>query len=67
MRHNFSKRKNILPLPNLSSVQLESFNWLVTEGIDEILNELGVIEDQTGRGWVISLANPFIDKKKYFH
>ncbi|MCA9307876.1 DNA-directed RNA polymerase subunit beta, partial [candidate division WWE3 bacterium] len=57
-RHNFSKRKNVLPLPNLSTVQLESYKWLVDVGIPEILDELGTIADDTGRNWVLSLTNP---------
>jgi len=61
MRHSFSKRKTDLPLANLSDVQLESYTWLQEEGIKEILNELGTIEDYTGRGWVLKLSNPIID------
>ena len=63
MRYNFSKRKNILPLTNLSNVQLESYAWLQEEGIVEILNELGTIEDYTGRGWVLTLSDPQIDSE----
>src|SRR3989344_2910201 len=61
MRHNFSKRKNVLPLPTLSSVQLESYEWLKREGINEVLDELGTIEDYTGRGWVLKFSEPSID------
>jgi len=63
MRYNFSKRKNILPLTNLSNVQLESYAWLQEEGIVEILDELGTIEDYTGRGWVLTLSDPQIDSE----
>src|SRR3989344_6269553 len=62
MRYNFSKRKTALPLPNLSSMQIDSYEWLKTVGILEVLDELGTISDYTGRGWTISLANPKIDK-----
>ena len=41
MRHSFSNKKVALPLPGLSSVQLESFAWLKSNGINEILDELG--------------------------
>jgi len=61
MRHNFSKRKNVLPLPTLSSVQLESYEWLKREGMDEVLDELGTVEDYTGRGWVLKFSEPSID------
>jgi len=63
MRETFLKRKIALPLPNLVAVQLESFNWLKNEGLKEILDELGTIEDTSGRGWVLNLSNPRIDKE----
>ncbi len=62
MRHTFSKRKIVLPLPNLVSVQLDSFEWLKNDGLQEILDELGVIEDISGRGWVVTLSAPTIEK-----
>lgn len=52
-----------MPLPNLISVQLNSYNWLVDEGVNEILDELGVIEDNTGRGWVLTLSDPTFEKE----
>ncbi len=62
MRHSFSKRKIYLPLPNLIGVQFESYEWLKKEGLQEILNELGIIEDTSGRGWRLTLSDPRIDK-----
>jgi len=63
MRQSFSKLKRELALPNLMDVQLESYDWLIKEGINQILNELGVIEDYSGRGWVLKLSNPEIEKE----
>ena len=63
MRETFSKRKIALPIPNLVGVQLESYNWLRGQGLDEILDELGTIEDTSGRGWIVTLSNPRIDKE----
>ncbi len=51
-----------MPLPNLSSVQLNSYDWLLGQGLNEILEELGNIEDYSGRGWLVKLASPQIDK-----
>ncbi len=44
-------------------VQLESYDWLMKEGINEILDELGTIEDYSGRGWVLTLSDPVIEKE----
>lgn len=63
MRHTFSKRKIALPIPNLVSVQLDSFEWLKKTGLQEILDELGTIEDISGRGWILTLSNPDIKKE----
>ena len=63
MRQSFSKRKIILPLPDLVAIQKDSFEWLKNEGLKEILDELGVIEDNSGRGWILTLTDPTIDKE----
>ncbi len=63
MRESFSKRKIALPLPNLVNVQIQSYEWLKNQGLQEILDELGVIEDTSGRGWVVTLSKPTVDKE----
>ncbi len=42
---------------------MESYDWLLKEGINEILDELGVVDDYSGRGWVLTLSNPEIEKE----
>lgn len=64
MRQSFSKIKTSFPLPNLSDVQTSSYKWFLKEGINEILDELGYIEDYSGRGWVVTLSDPEIKKPK---
>lgn len=61
MRHNFSKRKDFLPLANLIDTQLKSYKWLLEEGIQEVLSEVGLIEDYSGRGWVLEFSKPNFD------
>jgi DNA-directed RNA polymerase subunit beta len=63
MRHSFSKRKIALPLPNLISIQHNSFNWLSTAGLKEVLDELGTVEDNSGRGWVLKFSDHDIQKE----
>jgi len=63
MRHDFSKRNTVLPLPDLLSIQKESFGWLKKEGLQEILDEMGTIEDISGRGWILTLSKPTIEKE----
>lgn len=63
MRHDFSKRKKLQDLPNLIEIQHNSYNWLREYGINEVLDELGTVEDTTGRGWVLTLSDPTFDEE----
>jgi len=62
MRYSFVQREEVLPLPNLSRVQLDSFEWFLKEGLGEILEEISPIEDYTGRGWQLSFHKPRFEK-----
>lgn len=62
MRKDFSNRREILPLKDLTGVQTKSFSWLLDEGIAEVLNEVGTIEDYSGRGWVLTFHDPSFEK-----
>jgi DNA-directed RNA polymerase subunit beta len=46
-RHNFAKLAEVLPPPNLISVQKESFDWFINTGLEETLNEISPIADFT--------------------
>ncbi|MFM8943919.1 MAG: DNA-directed RNA polymerase subunit beta [Actinomycetota bacterium] len=48
-RVSFSKLKEALPLPDLVGVQRESFDWLIREGLREVLDEVSPIEDHSGQ------------------
>jgi DNA-directed RNA polymerase subunit beta len=47
-RLSFAKIPEVLPLPNLLDVQLESFAWFYERGLKEIFEEISPIEDFTG-------------------
>jgi DNA-directed RNA polymerase subunit beta len=55
-RRSFAKIEEVLPPPNLISVQKQSFDWFLTEGLGETLKEISPIEDFTG-----NLALQFLD------
>jgi len=57
-RLSFAKIPEVLPLPDLVSVQHESFQWFLDEGLQEIFNEISPIEDFTG-----SLALELVDHR----
>ncbi|MCX6783995.1 MAG: DNA-directed RNA polymerase subunit beta [candidate division WWE3 bacterium] len=63
MRQTFGEQtREILPLPNLSSIQRDSFDFFKKNGISEILDEVNPIKDNTGRNWEVSFESPRIDK-----
>ena len=39
---------NVLDIPDLIKVQLDSFNWFLREGLRELLDEISPIQDFTG-------------------
>ncbi|HWC13929.1 MAG TPA: DNA-directed RNA polymerase subunit beta [Actinomycetota bacterium] len=57
-RRSFSKLTEVLPPPNLISVQKESFQWFLDEGLGETLRDISPIEDFTG-----NLALEFIEHR----
>ncbi len=47
-RQFFTKKKEVINLPNLVDHQNKSFAWFVEEGLGDILSEIGSIDDYTG-------------------
>ena len=47
-RLSFAKIPEVLPLPDLLSVQHDSFDWFLERGLKEIFEEVSPIEDFTG-------------------
>jgi DNA-directed RNA polymerase subunit beta len=47
-RKSFSRLKHVLDLPNLIDIQTESFDWFLSEGLRETIDDISPIEDYTG-------------------
>jgi len=62
-RRTFAKLKESLPPPNLVSVQRNSFDWFLNEGLQEILSDISPIEDFTGNLALQFLAHEFKPSK----
>jgi DNA-directed RNA polymerase subunit beta len=62
-RRTFAKLSEVLPPPNLISVQKESFDWFLNEGLGDTLNEISPIEDFTGNLALQFLSHRFEDPK----
>jgi DNA-directed RNA polymerase subunit beta len=62
-RRTFSKLTEVLPPPNLISVQKQSFDWFLDTGLAETLNEISPVEDFTGNLALQFLGHEFKDPK----
>ena len=56
IRKTWGKNSSIKPELDLIKLQLDSYNWFLTEGIKEVLNEISPIEDFTGKNWLLELG-----------
>ncbi len=48
-RQNFGHIPSVMVMPNLTQIQLDSFNWFLNEGLKELLEEISPIQDFTGK------------------
>ena len=48
-KKSYAKIPQVLEIPNLIQIQMDSFDWLKTQGIKELLDEISPIEDFTGQ------------------
>jgi DNA-directed RNA polymerase subunit beta len=62
-RRSFAKLHEVLPPPNLISVQRESFEWFLNEGLKETLRDISPIEDFTGNLALQFIAHRFEEPK----
>jgi DNA-directed RNA polymerase subunit beta len=62
-RRSFAKLAEVLPPPNLISVQKESFDWFLEKGLGETLRDISPVEDFTGNLALQFLSHRFEDPK----
>ena len=56
-RQYWGKKDIVLPELDLLSIQKNSYDWFIREGIREVINEMSPIEDFTGKNWELSLGD----------
>ena len=65
VRRIMGKDKSAYPLPNLIEVQLKSYEWFLSEGIRELLDELNPIEDFTGKSLALEFREFSFEEPKF--
>lgn len=61
----WGKNYKTLPPLDLLAVQKESYQWFLSEGITEALQEISPIRDFTGKNWELSFGKHALGKPKY--
>ncbi|MBA2276448.1 MAG: DNA-directed RNA polymerase subunit beta [Chloroflexia bacterium] len=60
-RRTYSRIPTVLEMPNLVQIQVESFQWFVREGLEELLAEISPITDHH-RKMELYISNPRFDE-----
>ncbi|HUS60421.1 MAG TPA: DNA-directed RNA polymerase subunit beta [Nevskiaceae bacterium] len=63
-RVNWGKNYQNLPKLDLLAVQRQSYQWFLSEGIAQLIEEISPIEDFTGKNWKLSLGKHSFAKIK---
>ena len=58
VRMSYSRRKDVLEMPNFIEVQKDSYKWFVEEGLKEVFDDISPISDYNGH-----LSLEFVDFK----
>jgi DNA-directed RNA polymerase subunit beta len=64
-RKFFSQFKDVVEMPNLIEVQLNSYKWFIEKGLRELFDEINSIKDFTGKNLELFFGNYYLDKPKY--
>jgi DNA-directed RNA polymerase subunit beta len=64
-RHYFTETEDSLKLPPLIEIQLNSYQWFLTDGLKELLQEISPITDFSGKKMELHFLNHSLDKPKH--
>ncbi|MDD3066593.1 MAG: DNA-directed RNA polymerase subunit beta [Candidatus Gracilibacteria bacterium] len=63
-RKYYSESRTHVPLPNLIETQLNSYNWFLTEGLEELFDEISPISDSSGKKLELHILKHAIEEPK---
>jgi len=64
-RYYFTEAEDVFRLPPLIEIQLNSYQWFLTDGLKELLEEVSPITDFSGKKMELHFLNHTLDKSKY--
>ncbi len=62
---SYARIPQVLDMPNLIQMQIDSFNWFMSEGLRELFAEISPIQDFTGTKYELSFLEHFFRDPKY--
>ncbi|MBI4272491.1 DNA-directed RNA polymerase subunit beta [Candidatus Uhrbacteria bacterium] len=64
-RAYYTKEHNVIPLPHLIEVQMDSYRWFRDTGLEELFDEISPIKDIAGRDLELSFIGYYFDEPKF--
>ncbi len=64
-RKRFEAIPEVMELPNLIEIQIESYKWFFEKGLKELFEEINPIKDFTGKNLELYFGQYFLDKPKF--
>ncbi|MBI4253179.1 DNA-directed RNA polymerase subunit beta [Candidatus Uhrbacteria bacterium] len=64
-RSYFTTKHEVVPLPHLIEVQMDSFRWFLDTGLRDLLDWVSPIRDFTGRDLELSFVDYYFDESKF--
>src|SRR3954469_9573352 len=64
-RMNFGQLPGVMPIPNLTQIQLDSFNWFLADGLRELFDEISPITDFTGKNLELRFLSYHFGEPRY--
>jgi len=64
-RTRYARIPEVLPIPNLIELQLDSFSWFIDKGLRELFDEISPIKDFTGKVMELQFLDYEFGEPKY--
>src|ERR1700726_3765679 len=65
IRQLYARTQDVLSVPNLIQIQLDSFHWFKEEGLRELFDEISPIQDFTGTRLELRFGEYSFGEPKY--
>ena len=65
-RRSFSQINEVIEMPNLIGIQMDSYKWFLKEGIAEVLRDISPITDANGKYELSFISHHLEDNKVHY-